>query len=283
MNHAVFPTSFKPSHTITRFAIFAIFAIVVAWALITLSGCSYSIAPFDEPGVRGKVIDHDTKAPIQGVIVYGYYATVAGSIGGGESVKEVLRSFEAETDANGVFELPPWKSSLKLVRGEPRDQFPRLGFYKGGYAAVGDLLTTLRKWYPQGPESGERVISNNGTLYDWTARPQALKKAKTERERYDALRDSSDSVMTTGLCGWEDYKKLLWAKHVEWKDWLKRNIPAEGLDNFGYPKSNQPAPEWFYSISNKSGVDALMVSFLARRDEWKCANPEKAFFGKTRL
>ena len=271
MNQAVFPTPFKPSHTITRVAT------VVVLALITLSACSYSIAPFDEPGVRGKVIDHDTKAPLQGVIVYGYYATVEGSIGGGESVKEVLRSFEAETDANGVFELPPWKSSLKLVRGEPRDQFPRLGFYKGGYAAVGDSLTTLRKWYPQGPESGERVIANNGNLYDWTARPQALKKAKTERERYDALRDSSDSVMTTGPCGWEDYKNLLWAKHVEWKAFLQRNIPPDGLDSRGYKKSSFSHPDRDLALSSESSVDVIISNFLGAGDTWRCQNPERLF------
>ena len=264
-----------PSHTITRLAMFAI---VVVLALATLSACSYSIAPFDEPGVRGKVIDHDTKAPLQGVIVYGYYATVEGSIGGGESVKEVLRSFEAETDANGVFELPPWKSSLKLVRGEPRDQFPRLGFYKGGYAAVGDSLTTLRKWYPQGPESGERVIANNGALYDWTARSQALKKAKTERERYDALRDSQDSMMSTGTCGWEDYKKLLWAKHVEWKGWIVRNVPTEHLDIEGYGKGNyfHPDPD-VRTYTARSAVDALKKQFAGAEGAWKCANPNNVF------
>lgn len=245
-----------------------------------ITGCSYSMPDINEPGIKGKVVDAETQVPIADVIVYGYYAAVEGSFAGGESVTHVVRSFETTTDANGVFELAPWNPGRTFLQGAPRDQWPRIGFFKGGYRVVGDSLTTFRHWHPQGPQTGDKV--SQGDFDDLTARPQALTKAKNERERYDALRDANDSAMMTGPCGWEDYSKLLLATHNARKDWYRKNLDADQLDRDGYPKGNAQIPQEFRTISVvfESGVDRLLKSHKAPKNSWKCADPEVIFKDK---
>lgn len=244
---------------------------------LLVTGCSYSMPDINEPGIKGKVVDVETQAPIADVIVYGYYAAVEGSFAGGESVMKVVRSFETTTDANGVFELAPWNPGRTFLRGTPRDQWPRIGFFKGGYRVVGDSLTSLRRWYPQGPQTGDKV--SQGNLDDLTARPQALTKAKNERERYEALRDASDSAMMTGPCGWEAYSKLLLAQHAEIKNWINRNIPADQLNAKGYAKPTYFHPEPLLGglYGNLSGAERVLERYSNGKDAWKCADPTIVF------
>jgi hypothetical protein len=258
-------------------------------ALTLLSACTFSISPFDEPLVRGKVIDQDTLQPLQGVIVYGFYVTAEGSIAGGTVYRDVVRSFETQTDAAGVFEIPAWNSGYQLVRGQPRGEFPKIGFYKGGYNTKTDALATLRRWYPQGPIAGERVIraataSNNGSaeLWDWTARPMALTQAKTEKQRYDAIIDAGDAFRfadSDGACGWERHVGLLVALHVEWKDFLRRNVPPESLAADGYPKSNffHPDLDLRNRLQTRSGIDRMFDFFSKDASGWKCKDPKQVF------
>jgi hypothetical protein len=248
--------------------------------LALLTGCSYSMPDINEPGIKGKVVDAETQAPIADVIVYGYYAAVEGSFAGGESVTKVVRSFETTTDANGVFELAPWNPGRTFLQGTPRDQWPRIGFFKGGYRVVGDSLTTFRRWYPQGPQTGDKV--SKGNLDDLTARPQALTKAKNERERYDALRDANDSAMMTGSCGWEAYSKLLLEQHVEIIKMKRRLIPADRRKLDDMPKDAYPlgvnnrtsdviAMEGM--LVNPAPLHKLRDAYKAAGDNWKCRNP----------
>ena len=59
---------------------------------------------FSEPAVTGKIIDAQTKLPIQGALIYGFYATRGGgTLAGGSKFGEHVKSFETETDANGIF------------------------------------------------------------------------------------------------------------------------------------------------------------------------------------
>lgn len=244
--------------------------------LVLLTGCSYSMPDINEPGIKGKVVDAETQAAIADVIVYGYYAAVEGSFAGGESVTNVVRSFETTTDANGVFELAPWNPGRTFLQGTPRDQWPRIGFFKGGYRVVGDSLTTFRRWYPQGPQTGDKV--SKGNFDDLTTRPQALTKAKNERERYDALRDANDSAMMTGRCGWEGYAKLLLALHNEKKLMMRQTISTQDIDSEGYLKSGRAGPQFpFTNLYQRTAVDQLKKAFDASATSWKCANPTAVF------
>jgi hypothetical protein len=228
--------------------------------VLMLAGCGYSYVGYDEPGIRGKIVDAETKQPIAGAIVYGYYATVEGNLGGGERVKEVLRSFEVVSDANGSFEIAPWRLEKRLAKGVARNQFPVMGIYKGGYQAYGKRLESLRYWGPAShlPTTPMTPVNN---IFDHSARPHELKKAANEKARYSALIDAGDALAyadSDAPCGWEKHTALLLEMHNEWKEFLKRNIPPDGLDARGYKKSSYSHPNRDWMLSNKSALDRLI-------------------------
>ena len=252
-----------------------ILAIAITLLLATLTACTYSTGRYDEPGLRAKIVDAETDKPIQGAIIYGFYATAEGSLGGGETIKEILRVFEVESDQNGTFEIPPWKDNWSITRGERRERFPGMAIYKDGYKVETQMLTSIRRWIPQTQVLGKPHM--DGDIVDWTVAPTKLKRVASEKERYNALINSNDAYASAGDCGWEQHAKLLMAQHVAWKGWLKKNMPPEGLDSAGYPNSNRPPPEWFYNIGKKSTVDVLIRRFDDEKSNWKCGDPRILF------
>ena len=248
---------------------------------ILCASCSYSIQGFDEPGLRGVVQDEVTRQPLAGVVVYGYFSTVEGSLAGGESVKEILHVFEVESDTNGVFEIPPWHASSTLVRGDPRDRFPVIGLFKGGYQTRTDSLNSIRHWYPNNPKPTETVLVKDRML-DRTATPTLMRPAITELQRYSALIDSGDAYASIGKCGWEQHVRLLLAQHVQWKSWLRRNIPVEHLTSEGYSKGTYAHPYPHFQYSHKSGVDQLIDTYASGKLKGNCSIPSKVFSEKSK-
>jgi hypothetical protein len=251
---------------------------VLAFACATLlTACTYSTGSFDEPGLRGKLIDAETSQPVQGAVIYGYYATAEGSLGGGETIKEILRVFEVESDANGVFEIPEWKTTWSITRGEPRQRFPAIAIYKDGYKLDLQNLSKIADWVSQTklPGSGKRV----GNVIDWTASPMQLKSTTTELERYNALKNSNYAYADVGECGWEQHVKLLVAQHVAKKAWVKRNIPPEYIDKDGYGKGSYFHPEPHYDYVNHTTVDKFLEAFERSAQSWKCRDPKGIFVG----
>jgi hypothetical protein len=258
-------------------------ALTIARTLITLCvltllpACTYSTGRFVEPGLRGKLIDNDTSLPVQGAIVYGYYATVSGSLAGGESIKAIVRVFEVETDANGLFEIPPWTDDWSITRGERRQRFPVIAIYKDGYKAESQNLASLKYWEPQ---TRDRQPSRmDGNTLDWTARPSKLIAAKTERERHNTLIDGNSGYASVGECGWENFSKLLWAQHVAWKAWYSRNLAPELRDANGYPKGTAAFPPELqrYEFIFSTGVDRLIDGYTKAGEKWPCADPRAVF------
>ena len=270
MNHFKSASSFRKS-CVPHF---------VALACATLlSACTYSTGSFDEPGLRGKLIDAETSQPVQGAVIYGYYATAEGSLGGGETIKEILRVFEVESDADGIFDVPSWKTSWSITRGEPRQRFPAIAIYKDGYKLDLQNLSTITDWVSQTQLPGEK--KRVGNVIDWTAAPTQLKPTTTERERYNAMSNSNYAYADIGECGWEQHVKLLVAQHVAWKAFLKRNFPAEHLKGDGYSRGTYSHPDVRISSmqSDTSAVDNL-IALKAKTKRWNCADPQAVFFGE---
>lgn len=76
--------------------------IIIALSLHFLSGCV--VLPFDyekpvTPHIIGKVIDQETRAPVEGVIISLY--------GNNELSDDQLSSFRSSTNSDGVFILTP--------------------------------------------------------------------------------------------------------------------------------------------------------------------------------
>jgi hypothetical protein len=242
-----------------------------------LTACTYSTGSFDEPGLRGKLIDAETNQPVQGAVIYGYYATAEGSLGGGETIKEILRVFEVESDANGVFEIPAWKTTWSITRGEPRQRFPAIAIYKDGYKLDLQNLSKIADWVSQTklPGSGKRA----GNVIDWTASPTQLKPTTTELERYNALKNSNYAYADVGECGWEQHVKLLVAQHGATKSWVRRNVPSDQIGANGYAKPTYFHPEPLLGglWGNPTSVDSLRSAYARKPKASACANPNEIF------
>jgi hypothetical protein len=250
--------------------------------LTLLTACSYSTGHFEEPGLRGKLIDATTLKPVSGAIVYGYYATAEGSLAGGETIKRIPHVFEVESDANGVFDIPPWKSDWAITRGEPRQRFPSIAIYKDGYKLDLQNLSTIADWVSQTDQSGAPVKANN--VIDWTATPSKLKPVTTELERYNALNNSNAAYAEKGECGWEQHAKLLMAQHVANISLKRRLIPidrrtANDMPKDAYPLGTANRTQDSISIEavlvNPAPLHILRDAAKAAGHKWTCSDPEK--------
>jgi hypothetical protein len=237
---------------------------------------------YSEPALIGKVIDEETKLPLQGVIVYGHYATASGSLAGGDAPGELVRSFETETDANGVFKLDAWDTGDRPdVKGEPRGRFPAMGFFKPGYDLQMLGLNSVREFRPRTfvktlikPEVMENTI-------DWTKVPFEMRPVKTEKERDTAISNLQYPMRTAGKCGWESYKRIYWAQHLEKKEMIKRLVAPTDINSDGYLKSGRPHPTNFLDFLTPTGVDQLIREYKTSPSKWGCANPLVVFFSRT--
>jgi hypothetical protein len=117
-------------------------------ALIILSqGCSY-VVRYDGT-YSGKVVDADTREPIEGAVVLGTWYTVAHTVAGG--VHSYYDARETETDRNGEFSIPGM--GLRIM-----SNFEPMNFliFKSGYEYIGsahweslkvdELLSKRIKW-----------------------------------------------------------------------------------------------------------------------------------------
>jgi hypothetical protein len=108
-----------------------------------------SLAPF-----KGKVIDADTKKPIQGAVVLAvYYFTGYGPAGAMSSVKD---GQETVTDKNGEFKLLRTRRWFVLFRGYPRG---KLVIFKPGYGVFpkdrnSEALGANKSW----PTPGKYIV-----------------------------------------------------------------------------------------------------------------------------
>ena len=233
---------------------------------------------FSEPGLTAKIVDAVTKQPLEGALIFGYYATQTGGVGGGRGLAEQVRSFETQTDANGVFILPAWNTADRVIKGEAMSLFPMIAIYKPGYEMVHQNGKSIAQWRPKTGVVGT-TYELKDNVYDWTKYPYVLQPAKTEQERYFALNDSSVAMMFIGECGWEAYAKTLLAQHNEIKAWNRKNIPADQLNARGYAKPTYVHPDALLGgLHGKlSVVERISETYTANTHNWKCADPNAAF------
>jgi hypothetical protein len=252
-----------------------------ASGLMCMLLCAFTItacgARYVEPTVIGRIVDKETKKPIQGAFIYGFYATSTDKVMGGRKFGEAVKSFMVQTDANGMFRIEGWKS--ERVSGNTNRDSPALGIYKPGYKVFLDSgYKSIRQWIP--PASGADDAykrADHADPIDWTNYPFELTPATSERERYNALSSSNRVIMMTGECGWEVYAPLLLAQHNELKQMIKRTVAQELIDDEGYLKSGQPHPVQSANFLQRTSVDSLKKEYAKNTAGWKCRIPTQLF------
>lgn len=111
----------------------AIYLVLPLLLIPALSACAAFIPAYSAEAIEGRVVDADTKEPVEGVVVTadwelrrsGYYP--GGSPYGGE-----LMVMESVTDKNGRFSFVAW-GPIRQFKGELHEHDPRLILFKSGY------------------------------------------------------------------------------------------------------------------------------------------------------
>lgn len=140
---------------------------------------------FHKPEYKGKIIDIDTKEPIEEAVVvaiYRKYPIISGPAGGSAKVINVQ---EALTDKNGAFEIPSYTTLIAPLSREDNTLFI---IFKPGYANIGELAMDS---YFTGKENRDQEGSlfwNKELKFRLLANGSIeLPKLKTREERLKAL------------------------------------------------------------------------------------------------
>jgi hypothetical protein len=144
---------------------------------------------YHKPEFKGKVIDAETKEPIEGavvVVIYNKHTLISGPGGGYSSVIKVK---EILTDKNGEFHFPSYTTLIQPNSIEDTAEFI---IYKAGYGSYPDLQTS-----PPGVVDPEKLFSKDyGTsesvqidykTITYTLGIVELPKLKTRYERLRAI------------------------------------------------------------------------------------------------
>ncbi len=109
-----------------------IILLTVVFTVLPASSASASWLIYSKPEFRGRIIDAQTKHPIQGVVVVAMYKThtIIGGPGGGDF--SIIHVKEALTDANGEFRIPAYNT---LIQPNSYEDVTNFIIYKPGYAS----------------------------------------------------------------------------------------------------------------------------------------------------
>jgi hypothetical protein len=105
---------------------------IILVTIVFASPCFAGWLVYHKPEFRGKVIDAETKSPLEGAVVVAIYRNtyiISGPAGGSSSIINIK---EALTDQKGEFYIPSYKTLIQPLSKEDVVDFI---IYKPGYAS----------------------------------------------------------------------------------------------------------------------------------------------------
>ena len=174
--------------TFHQFLICGIAALIIIFSLSSISFAGWLI--YHKPAFKGKVIDAETKEPIEGavvVVVYKKHSLISGPGGGYTSVVKVK---ETLTDKNGEFYFSPYTTLIQPNSIEDTAEFI---IYKPGYGSYpgrDDVhpLNYVGPEYLFSKELGTKgEIRRGAEVVTITYGVVELPKLKTKEERLRAM------------------------------------------------------------------------------------------------
>jgi len=170
---------------------------------VTQNACTGSPVYYAE-AIEAKVIDADTKQPLEGVIVTANWELEEGTLGGNIPIGQMM-VMESVTNKDGRFTLSAWGPKLAL-KGHLVNKDPQLLFFKGGYEyrrLVNDFTANYNK------EPLRRS--------QWNGKTIELKSFKGTMEEYAGhiYRLRNDIVLTLDFsygspnCNWKRTPRML--------------------------------------------------------------------------
>jgi hypothetical protein len=184
-----------------------VFIIFFIFLLAYLSQVSWLI--YQKPEVKGKIIDAESKEPIEGVVVSAYYEVNTYDIAGGGT--RVIHTKETLTDVDGVFTIPAYTTIFS-----PFSTAHEVGMiiYKPGYGSYpgGVRICAIPEVYFSIERSGSKgECFVDGISYPFTYGLVELPKLKTRQERLRALPSHPSE------CGINDFPLLFKLMNEEHK------------------------------------------------------------------
>lgn len=121
------------------------FTVMISMILVVVysAPCLAGWLIFHKPGFKGKVIDAETKAPIEGAVVVVVYEKHVYGIAGGYS--SVIKVKEILTDKNGMFSFSSYTTIIHPFSTEQEADFI---IYKPGYGSFPDFTTCPPSAFP---------------------------------------------------------------------------------------------------------------------------------------
>ncbi len=169
--------------------------------LFTASLCQASWLIYHKPEFKGKIIDAETKEPIEGVVVAVYYQK--STIGG---IEPIIHFAETLTDRNGDFVIPPFKTIIHPLANESRADFI---IYKPGYVFASEF-DPERFFSPE--KSGQSgTVKSKGQIEHFTYGVGELRKLKTREERIRSLQG------IPACCSSKEFPLLYQSMNEEWR------------------------------------------------------------------
>ena len=167
-------------------AIFLIFMLVILF-LATLAFDGWLI--FRKPAFRGKIIDAETKKPIEGAVIVAMYQKsplISGPAGGSSSIIKIK---ETLTDKKGEFNIPSYTT---IIQPFSIEKYTAFIIYKPGYKShPGWLIESLRFVGPEylfSKELGTKgEIRKRSKTISLTFGVVELPRLKTREERLRGL------------------------------------------------------------------------------------------------
>ncbi len=209
-------------------------------ALLPLSACGgmpvYSAAP-----IEAWVVDADTNAPLEGVIVAANWQLVSGTLAGGEIPKGQLMVMEAVTDKDGRFYFEGW-TKVNLTTGELRDKDPQIVMFKSGYRYRG-----FTNEYPV-----NQVVIGVRRESKLNKQTVKLEKFKGDQKEYSVHLDSIsiDTHFLEEECNWAKVPHFLLELHKQYWRFRSARI-SSGLPSLESIKAlknspNCPSPDQLF-------------------------------------
>ncbi len=160
-------------------------ACILVGYLFTASLCQASWLIYHKPEYKGKVIDAETKEPIEGVVVAVYYMTNTYNLAGGST--NVINTRETLTDKNGEFTIPSYTTIFSPFTTSDAADFIIYKPGYGGYPYGAGLCKSPEEYFSIETLGLQGECMDGGILHKFIYGIIELPKLKTRLERERAM------------------------------------------------------------------------------------------------
>ncbi len=189
-------------------------ASVMFCLLPALLGMGGYPSKYSAEAIEARVIDAETKRPLEGVIVTANWELEEGTLGGNVPVGQLM-VMEAVTDKSGRFYLPAW-GPKRPPKGGLRNKDPQLLLFKSGYH-FRRLDNEFRDYMYEEPVHRS----------EWNGKTIEMKPFRGTIEEYanhlSFLNTSLESILSEE-CGWKEIPQMIIAIDRQAKIFQKRGI-----------------------------------------------------------